>query len=354
MSAGNSDPLTTIAAAPPDFAPEEAQVIVLEQYGLEVQARPLVSERDQNFRLVDAGGAEFVLKIANSAEDPDVTRFQIEGLMYLHKSIRRLDLDIRAPGIIPTSGGDPYCTLDHAGQRHMARVVTYLPGVPLSSVPLTPALCRGLGKTLASLAKGLAGFSHVGANQSLLWDMKRALDLRRLLQFFDDPHLRQAVSQCLDDFGARALPVLDGARAQVIHNDLHGDNVLVQAYDAEIIAGVIDFGDMLYSPLIIDLGVAAAYLHNDNDPLLFIESLVAGYDSETPLLQDELDVLVYLVKARLAATIAIHQWRASARAADDPYRVLSQQSAKDAYAFLQLLNTIPVDDVRARLRAACA
>jgi Ser/Thr protein kinase RdoA (MazF antagonist) len=40
-------------------------------------------------------------------------------------------------------------------------------------------------------------------------------------------------------------------RRQVIHSDLHGDNVLTVSDDENRIAGVIDFGDMVRAPLIM-------------------------------------------------------------------------------------------------------
>jgi len=67
-----------------------------------------------------------------------------------------------------------------------------------------------------------------------------------------DDGLRDLISHCLNEFEQNVLPVFGSLRHQVIHGDLNPGNVLVAENDDEMIAGVIDFGDMVRAPLIID------------------------------------------------------------------------------------------------------
>jgi Ser/Thr protein kinase RdoA (MazF antagonist) len=53
----------------PNLTCEQACKVVQDEYGLEVRAEALPSERDQNFRLWTEDGRSFVLKIANGEED---------------------------------------------------------------------------------------------------------------------------------------------------------------------------------------------------------------------------------------------------------------------------------------------
>ena len=53
---------------PPQLSEEEAQTVANDFYGISASAKPLVSERDQNFLLQDGSGKKYVLKIANPAE----------------------------------------------------------------------------------------------------------------------------------------------------------------------------------------------------------------------------------------------------------------------------------------------
>lgn len=349
----NDDALAIIAADPPQLSTAEAIDVALQHYGLEVTTKPLVSERDQNFRVTDAEGGDYVLKIANAAENPDVTLLQIEALLHLQEQIMQHGYPLRVPEIRHTLAGESHLILDHGGSRHLLRLVSYLPGVPLSQLALTDTLSRKLGETLGWLGRALAGLEHPGAKQSLLWDMQQALQLRPLLDNIHDPSVRRLVAAALDDFEAFAQPVLAESRTQVIHSDLHGDNVLVATEKSDAIAGVIDFGDMLRAPLVIDLGVATAYLRGDGaDPLRYVAAFVSAYNGVTELTAPEIDVLYFLIRARLAATIVIHHWRSVARPPDDPYLNVFSES-RDSEQFLQELDVLSHAAAAERLREAC-
>ena len=75
-------PIDTLRAA--SAVPEAlAQRVAAEHYGLIATVHRLDSERDQNFRLRSLSGREYVLKIANPAEDRAVTNLQTEALLHL-------------------------------------------------------------------------------------------------------------------------------------------------------------------------------------------------------------------------------------------------------------------------------
>ena len=56
----------------PVFSTMQAEEVGRQVFDLHASAHPLESERDQNFRLSAKDGSEWVLKIANPAEDPDL------------------------------------------------------------------------------------------------------------------------------------------------------------------------------------------------------------------------------------------------------------------------------------------
>jgi Ser/Thr protein kinase RdoA (MazF antagonist) len=136
------------------------------------------------------------------------------------------------------------------------------------------------------------------------------------------------------------MPALSSLRHQVIHSDLHGDNVLATD-DHKSIAGVIDFGDMVRAPLIMEVAVAAAYLRvADGNPMSLIVPFIAGYNSIIALEEDELDLLFDLVRTRLVATITILRWRFSKRGNDDDYARESLASERSAENFLLRLDAL--------------
>jgi hydroxylysine kinase len=324
-------------------------------YGMTVlQADPLVSERDQNFRVRTADDRNFVLKIANAAEDPMVTEFQILALRHIEDYQLRHGQRFHAPRIVPTLDGSLLLTIADGNVSHVARVVTFVEGVPLGDTRPSPELCRNIGVYLAEIGRALSDFEHAGAQQSLLWDMKRAADLRELLPVIPKRAVRDRISRCLDDFAGYALPSFDGLRWQVIHNDLNPDNILIDAEGGSDVTGVIDFGDMLKSPLIVDVAVAASYLRERHgDPLTGVAAFVSGYHSVTALERPETDILFDLIRTRLAATISIRYWRVNERSPDDPYlrKTLQNNSAEK---FLSRLDELPRNHVQRVFREVCA
>ena len=347
----DNDPFSVIEAVPPCLTAADAVAIARDRYGLNVEARPMVSERDQNFLLRTPDGRQLVLKIANALEDPLVTDFQIRALQHIES---KKDASIAAPTIVETKDGRSDAVVEHGNARHVTRVVSYLPGRPLADVPLTPALCRDLGACLARLDRALADFSHPGADQSLLWDIKRATRIRELLPHVKDPDARGLLQATLDEFEKLALPGFATLRRQVIHNDANPGNVLV-APDGRRIAGLIDFGDMLGSPLIVDVAVAAAYLRVlQGNPLTLITELIAGFHSVTALTRPETDVLHELIKTRLATTVAILAWRESLRDKDDAYLRDASAAERTALPFLRLMAEIPRANAQQIYSQVCA
>jgi len=349
------DPFAVIEQDVPQFSERQAIDIARTHYGLDVSVEALVSERDQNFRLRTTEGRDYVLKIGNAAEEAMATHFQIEALLYVAAAIERDAMPIRAPEILLAKNGDTHLVLRSAQGRHIARVVSFLPGRPLAMRTASPALASNMGRYLAWLGRALAGFSHPGSRHSLLWDLQQALQIRRLTGFIPEADVATAVSQALDDFEHIALPSLASLRAQVIHNDLNPDNVLTDPRDPDRVAGIIDFGDMVHAPLIIDVAIGASYQRSvDGDPLKLIVEFLSGYQAVTALTEAELDILHVLIKARLSTSIAILDWRASLRGSDDPYLEMTMQGEASAKRFLRRLQEIPESIARQRLAESSA
>jgi hydroxylysine kinase len=350
-----NDPLAVIQTEAPNFSDAEAMAVVRRNYGMDVTVRPLVSERDQNFRLRSTDGKEYVLKIASLKEDPQVTEFQIQALLHLQAWCDQESFPLNAPQIVPTADGDTYIRMTSTSGEHIARVVTFVAGVPLGERQPSPALAANMGRYLAHLGRGLREFRHPGNSQVLLWDMQRALELRRLLPHILNKALRSGIEQVLHEFEQLAWPKFPQLRTQVIHSDFNPDNVLTFSTDDEAVAGVIDFGDMLRSPLIVDVAIAASYLSSeDGNPLALIAEFLAGYHAVTPLTLEELEILHTLIKTRLAASISILKWRASFRDADDPYLAKIRDEGSLSERFLERLSEIPREHATQTFRQICA
>ncbi|MGJ4854673.1 phosphotransferase [Labrys sp. La1] len=301
---------TVLSTLAPPVSKARAEAIIRDHYGLDVEAFPLIGERDNNFQLLAGDGREFLLKIVNPAEDVAVTDFQTEALLH----IARRDADLPVPRVVRTQAGEAYFWLEEPGQPpRLVRVLTYLPGTPLAKLERGPALRRNLGAGLARLDRALDGFEHAGSPADLLWDLTHAPSLRPLVVHVEDEEARALVTAVLDRLEAHTLPLTAGLRTQVIHNDFNPSNILVgQGRDGELdqLAGIIDFGDMVRAPLVNEVGVSASYHVGEGvDFLEPVKQFVAGYNRIQPLQDDEIGCLFDLICGRMTLTAIITAWR---------------------------------------------
>jgi len=331
------DALEAISVPQPVFSEAAAKRLLAAEYGFEAELLPLVSERDQNFRVSLADGRQFVFKIANSSESSVTTDFQIKALLH----IEQMRCPVATPRIVRSIAGNDSALIYDGDVAHVCRVVSYLQGTLMSDGATSTQLAQNLGECAARLDLAMAGFEHPGDSPLLLWDLQRAAGLRELLKYIKESDLRSSLGACLDDYDQRVQPALPALRRQVIHSDLHGDNVLTASDDENRIAGVIDFGDMLRAPLIMEVAVAASYLRSDSsDAMALITPFVAAFHAVLPLQADELELLFDLLRARLTATISILRWRVAQRGPDDEYTSLYSQGESDAETFLLRLNSL--------------
>lgn len=304
-----ADAFTLLTTAPPELSEAHAAELLREHYDLAGTLKLQYSERDQNFLVRTATGSEYVLKIANSAEIPTITDLQLQALLHLENS----HPDIPVPRVVSSVDDETSIRITAKdGRRHTARVLSWLPGTLSDFENITPDTAANIGAALARLGVALRDFEHPASDYPLLWDLKQAGKLVTLIDTVADTSLRAIFQRHLDVFVNEIEPRLPDLRSQVIHNDLNPGNVLFNPDNKHAIAGIIDFGDMIRSPLVVDVAVACAYLcENDDAPFANVLEFVNAYHAETPLLAEEFELLPYLIIMRNLTTVMISHWRAS-------------------------------------------
>lgn len=327
-----------LSSHPPELSDTQGAALLAQHYRLSGEVKRLTSERDLNLRL-DDGARRYVVKFANRAEPRAVTDFQTAALLHLEGK------GLPVPQVIRTTTGATEVETPHG----LLRVLTYLDGMPLHMAPHTGAQRAGMGVMAARISLGLQGFDHPGADHVLQWDIKQASALRPLLPHVPED-LRALCTATLDHFDRHVQPRLADCRWQVVHNDLNPHNVLVDETDPDLISGVLDFGDMVRTPLVCDLGVAAAYQIDRQAPLESLVDFVAAYHRTLPLTGLELSLVPDLTAARMLTTLCITSWRAAKYPENAAYILRNFPSAR---AGLLALASLPHDDVNRALARAC-
>ena len=337
---------TVLEAQAPAFSAREAEAIAQRDFDIQASAHPLDSERDQNFRLRAKNGSEWVLKIANPAENPALLDMQTQALLH----IAQVDPSLGIPRVRATPDGALFHEIDGAeGRRFIVRVLSFLPGQLLDDATLHPALGRDVGAMAARLARALRGFFHPAARHELLWDLTQAPALRTRTHHIEEQGRRRVVEEVLDHFGAEVLPQLKMQRAQVIHNDVGCMNTLVEG---NRVTGVIDFGDLIHAPLVCDLAVPIAELIREHpDPIAAAAEITAGYHAVTALEDDELRLIFDLVSTRCAMEVAVANWRVCDHPENTDYIMAGN---REAGAQLDQMREWGAERMYTALRRACA
>lgn len=310
------DPVLEIS--PPTFGGDQALDIASRTFGLTAaEAKNLGSERDQTFLLSDADGQPLtVMKVSNQAEDPNTLDMEALGVLHIQKVDPELPVALpwQVPGTADVNDPRSYRTaLEHESGTNWVRMYDVLPGTGRGKAgSLTDEAIIAWGDTAARLGRALRGFFHPMAQRTMLWDVQHTLQCRSMLDDVRDPHLRKTVARIFDHFEATVVPQWPKLRGQVVHGDLTLDNVLID--DGGFISGIVDFGDMSYSALAIDLASVLDSLADErvgDDLFRVARLLLDGYQRVTPLEPLELQLLGDLWAARCAVTIAISSWRSA-------------------------------------------
>lgn len=315
MSTQNKPELLVRADRP--IGVEEVAALVLQHYGVHAAVERLTGERDLNFRVTPRGLAggdtallaqQFVLKISHSAEEPALTDYQTQALLYLAEHAPTLPVQ----RIQRTCSGTYASFVDASNAPRCMRLLSYLPGVPLHAAQRSARQCAQLGALLAQLDQALSGFSHPEQHHVLLWDVKQAGQLQDWVSAVQDPTLRALCQYRLAHFAAEIQPQLAQLRSQNIHNDFNPHNLLVAADQQDMPVGILDFGDMVYSPLVCDVAVGASYYTDvQTGDVSGLLAFIEGYHWVSRLTEQEIDVLPHLIAVRCAMTLAITDWRAA-------------------------------------------
>ncbi|GII94630.1 aminotransferase class III-fold pyridoxal phosphate-dependent enzyme [Sinosporangium siamense] len=317
--ADGRQPATT-SSSPDQIA--DAAEIAHRLYGLHGRVRPLPGESDRNFQVVGADGERYVLKLHAPGVDPAELDLQDAALLHLAAQPDPPS----APRSVATLDGRSRATVDWSDGPRIARVLTWMDGRPWAEIDPTEERLWSLGRRVAEVDHALRDFVHPAMRRDLVWNLTSAPRVAELAPAVADD-LRPLVTEVFERYADHVAPRLAALPHQVIHNDANELNILVGDED---VTGLIDFGDVVWSPRVCGVAVAGAYAMQPHaDPLRAVLPLVRGYDSVTPLHVAELEVLFDLMRTRLAMSICLAAYQRAKDPGND-YLLVSQQGVARA------------------------
>ena len=334
---------------PPSLSEADLLIHVRASHGLRGELQALSGERDQNFRLIDEEGDQWLLKVASPLEPPALVDFQIEALRHIEREAPLLPV----PRMRPDLKGD-FCSVLQApdGQEYRVRLLSFIPGTPLSQLDaIDEPTVRAVGAMQARLCKALSGFRHPAEGLFMPWDTMNGLVTSSQLRSYIPDHLLKDCEPALEFLQAEALPALATLPSQVIHNDGHSGNVLYDASRPGEVVGIIDFGDMVHRPVIVDLAVSLVSLcEHGNSIIAAARNLLAGFQSELALPQAQLELLYDALLARSLLTVQLLGFRCRHRAAG--HESIRKYDLPQSIATLQSIIETPRETFNEALRAS--
>jgi 4-aminobutyrate aminotransferase-like enzyme/Ser/Thr protein kinase RdoA (MazF antagonist) len=324
------------AQIPQQISLDDAIRLARDIYGLEVSARPLPGEYDNNFQVTTADGRAFVLKIMHAGRERGFLDLQCQALQHLAERAP----EIAVPRVRLTSQGEAFTKVALPdGQERFLWLLSFLPGKVLAEFrPHPPELLHSLGRLLGEIDRALQDFSHPAATRELKWDSTQALWIRDPLSYIKDTSRRAMVERVLERYAAEVVPLLPKLRKSVIYGDGNDHNVLVNGAQPRTTVSVIDFGDMHQGVVASEPAIAAAYaILGKSDPLATVSALVSGFHHALPLEEDELAVLFPLIQTRLAVSV-VNSASRKFDLPDDPYVTVSEEPAWEALRCLEKIH----------------
>jgi len=279
-------------------------------YGLTGTLVRIPTEKDETFRLRD-GAETYLVKVSPSDEDPVIVHLQTACMEHLEATAPELPVQ----RMVRSLTGDPQVLLpspDGPFER-VLRVMRFMPGDLLAGQDASAGQLQLVGSSLARLGLALQDFDHARADRLLLWDLKHFHRMRPLLDYVDEQHKRSLAQNIFDQFDQKVVPLLETLTSQVVHGDFSPFNILIDPDRPEYVAGIIDFGDVVRTPVIFDLSVTMANLlgTDPSSPWKHALHVMDGYLNIRPLPVQELEALIISAQARLLLRALITQWRAS-------------------------------------------
>ena len=220
-------------------------------------------------------------------------------------------------------------------KRKIYRVLTYIKGSFFSESKHSKQLFSNFGTLLGKMDKLLLKVRdiHIESRQ-IEWDIRHLNWNEKYLDYIKDKETKKIVEYFLLQFNENVFPHVYSLRKSIIHNDANDWNILVKK---EKIIGVIDFGDMVYSFLINEIAIALAYsLTKKENPVKWAIELIKSYNKIVKLKTIEIDLLYYLIAARLCTTIL----KSSFHENEDPSDQYISISKNDAIILIKKWLTI--------------
>ena len=305
--------------------------LLQKQFGFhEIEIKKLNGYDNANYLIKTEGGKYIFKTYPKNTESIALVEAENETLLFLHSSKNN-----QFPKPVPFKDDSLIKVLEIEGKETICRMLSFLEGECLEDVIHSKTLFQSLGVFLAQMDMKLQSFNNytIKARQ-WEWGIQYLHLNKKYMKDITNAKNRSTVSYFFQQFEENVFPVLPELRKTIIHNDANEWNILVNNGE---VSGIIDFGDLAYSPLINELAVAIAYACFDKEnPLEWASVILKSYHEILPIEEKEVTVLYYLIAARLSISVC-NSAHSKKENPDNSYALVSEKQAwKMLYRWLSI------------------
>ncbi len=236
-----------------------------------------------------------------------------------------------------------YIVKREEGSRHLVyRLLHYIEGDLFAHAAHTELLFESFGNLLARMDKTLLNIRHVAIEaRRFEWDILQIDLTKKYYEYIPNPSDRKLVDYFYQQYHEMVSLSVPELRKSIIHADANDLNVIVTD---NTVSGIIDFGDVVYSLLVNDPAIAITYaMFGKDDPIKWAKPIIKGYCKILPLEEKEIDLLYYLVGARLC-TILCKAAQSKTDHPDDDYLTISEKPAWELLKKWITINPVKASD----------
>jgi Ser/Thr protein kinase RdoA (MazF antagonist) len=210
--------------------------------------KELDSYDDKNYLVQTSDGTHYLAKIYNGVESQDFIENGTDSSIYFQSAMMEHlnlhDIPTSTP-VLSATESLPVVSVHHSPQNLVVRLLTWVPGRTMSSLPFLPIeSLLDAGRFLGKLDEKLDLMdpqTFKACHRYHVWDGKNTLDLRKYTHSINDQRRRGMVESVLDAFQHDIIESNVEFRTGILQSDFNDANILVDK-DMKV-SGVIDFGD---------------------------------------------------------------------------------------------------------------
>lgn len=285
-------------------------------------------DKSEQFSDNNAEEGEYVLKILNSFDSKHeyFVSAENEAMLFLRErnflcplpytvaGSSAIQLNVHVPCSVNLT--DEACNSINAddnresstAEKCIMRLLSFLPGVTAAEFgKYSDKNLVCIGQFVGQLSRNLQELQCPLLRSKLdRWSIENFLSLKEYLTFVKGEESNLLIRGVLGRFETHVIPKLSLLRRGILHNDVTRSNlVLDRSNDSFEILGIIDFGDIRHSCLLLEMVNTVASFIDENHVLIDSGHLITGYQAIFPLTDAEFALLYDMISVRLCQVCLI-------------------------------------------------